>query len=177
MNKNNDTISRQAAIDATWEEPTYNDPLNVLAEVRDRLKALPSAQPEITLESAIDYLHSIGWMQEHDRVLTESAQPDLDEWCTDCKEYDQEKHCCPRWNRVIRETAEEVRQNAEPRWIPVEERLPEDERYVLVTTVSGNVTEAKYWQKEGFWVLKGLAIMSVTAWMHLPQPYERSEDD
>ena len=30
-------------------------------------------QPEITLESAIDYLHSIGWMQEHDRIMTESA--------------------------------------------------------------------------------------------------------
>ena len=41
-----DTISRQAAIDATWEEPSYTDPLNVLTEVRDRLKALPSAQPE-----------------------------------------------------------------------------------------------------------------------------------
>jgi len=65
----------------------------------------------------------------------------------------------------------------EPRWIPVEKRLPEDERYVLVTTVSGDVTEAKYWQKEGFWVLKRLDIMSVTAWQPLPQPYERSEDE
>ena len=35
------------------------------------LNSMPSAQPEITLESAIDYLHSIGWMQAHDRVLTE----------------------------------------------------------------------------------------------------------
>lgn len=26
------------------------------------------------------------------------------EWCTDCKEYDHEKHCCPRWNKVIRTT-------------------------------------------------------------------------
>ena len=41
------TVSRQAAIDATWFEPNYTDPLNVLTEVRDRLKALPSAQPEI----------------------------------------------------------------------------------------------------------------------------------
>lgn len=41
-----DLISRQAAIDATWFEPSYTDPLNVLTEVRDRLKALPSAQPE-----------------------------------------------------------------------------------------------------------------------------------
>lgn len=42
----NDTISRHAAIDATWFEPSYTDPLNVLTEVRDRLKDLPSVQPE-----------------------------------------------------------------------------------------------------------------------------------
>lgn len=37
-----------------------------------------------------------------------SAEPERDEWCSDCKEYDSEKHCCPRFNRVIRETLEEV---------------------------------------------------------------------
>ena len=40
-----DTISRQAAIDLTWKDPSYSDPLNVLTEVRDGIKALPSAQP------------------------------------------------------------------------------------------------------------------------------------
>ena len=65
----NDLISRRAAIDAVkhaWAkglEPTQF------------IEDLPSVQPEITLESAIDYLHSIGWMQEHDRILS-SAQPE-----------------------------------------------------------------------------------------------------
>ena len=45
-----DLISRQAAIDATWEEPSYTDPINVLTEVRDRIKRLPSAQPRQTCE-------------------------------------------------------------------------------------------------------------------------------
>lgn len=36
------------------------------------------------------------------------AQSDLDEWCTDCSEYDSEKHCCPRWNRVIRNTLKDA---------------------------------------------------------------------
>ena len=27
----------------------------------------------------------------------------FDEWCDDCKEYDTEKKCCPRFNKVIRE--------------------------------------------------------------------------
>lgn len=42
-----------------------------------------------------------------------SAKPErrYDEWCTDCKEYDQEKHCCPRWNRVIRTTLQEVQED------------------------------------------------------------------
>lgn len=32
------------------------------------------------------------------------------EWCHDCKEYDQEVHCCHRWTKVIRNTVEELRQ-------------------------------------------------------------------
>jgi len=42
-----DLISRQAAIDLTWKDPSYSDPLNVLTEVRDGIKALPSAQPDV----------------------------------------------------------------------------------------------------------------------------------
>lgn len=29
------------------------------------------------------------------------------EWCAGCKEYDYERHCCPRWNKTIRDTVEE----------------------------------------------------------------------
>jgi len=32
------------------------------------------------------------------------------QWCTDCKEYDQEKHCCHRYSNVIRRTVEEMKQ-------------------------------------------------------------------
>lgn len=38
-----------------------------------------------------------------------TAHPELDEWCTDCKEYDAERHCCPRFNRVIRETLADMK--------------------------------------------------------------------
>lgn len=38
-----------------------------------------------------------------------STPPDTDEWCRDyCSEYDSEKHCCPRFNRVIRTALDEV---------------------------------------------------------------------
>ena len=41
--------------------------------IDNAISELPSAEPEITLESAIDYLHSIGWMQNHDREMYESG--------------------------------------------------------------------------------------------------------
>lgn len=41
-----------------------------------------------------------------------TIEPQLDEWCNDCKEYDKERHCCPRWNRVIRTTLDDVRKEA-----------------------------------------------------------------
>lgn len=38
-----------------------------------------------------------------------SAEEESFEWCDTCKEYDQEKHCCHRWTKVIRNTVEELR--------------------------------------------------------------------
>ena len=37
-----------------------------------------------------------------------SAEDESFEWCTDCKEYDQEAHCCHRWSKVIRKTVDEM---------------------------------------------------------------------
>ena len=40
-----------------------------------------------------------------------SAEPEQEEfeWCHDCKEYDQQNHCCHRWTKVIRQTVEELK--------------------------------------------------------------------
>ena len=42
-----DLISKDKAIAETWRETRYLDPANVLTEIRDRLRALPSEQPKI----------------------------------------------------------------------------------------------------------------------------------
>ena len=55
-----DLISRQAAIDVTWEEPTYTDTLNVLTEVRDKIRALPSAQPDAVTASLEELINDYG---------------------------------------------------------------------------------------------------------------------
>ena len=38
-----------------------------------------------------------------------SAEEESFEWCTDCKEYDQEQHCCHRYSKVIRQAFKEMR--------------------------------------------------------------------
>lgn len=37
-------------------------------------------------------------------------EPQSFKWCTDCKEYDLELHCCHRYSKVIRDTVAEIRQ-------------------------------------------------------------------
>ena len=75
---------------------------------------------------AFDYMFQCGeYYGEDERQLTiinarkaidiieamPSADPECQEfeWCHDCKEYDQEKHCCHRWTKVIRQTIEELK--------------------------------------------------------------------
>lgn len=106
----------------------------------------------------------------------------LDEWCDTCKEYDQQNHSCPRFNRVIRETLDDVRKEAykhgkskgikkglamaQPqRWIPCSERLPENGLY-LITGKKGSVYPLRI--EDGRWY----GGIKPVAWMSLPEPYE-----
>lgn len=99
----NDTIYRQVAIDALAAAmPSLTTP-DGSGELDHDI--------QVTDEAYVDCMQII-----HDLP---SAQPDIDEWCIDCKEYDQQKHCCPRWNRVIRETVEEMKQKT-GKWEAIE---------------------------------------------------------
>ncbi len=58
-------------------------------------------------EDAVSYLtqNDVKWLNENIKALEQESQSF--EWCDTCKEYDQEKHCCHRWSKVIRDTIEE----------------------------------------------------------------------
>ena len=58
-------------------------------------------------EDEDDYKKSLNLIDNAPTVIPDN---DIFEWCTDCKEYDQEKHCCHRWSSKIREAAEEIKQ-------------------------------------------------------------------
>ena len=110
-----------------------------------------------------------------------SAQPETDGFCTDCKEYDQERHFCPRFDRVIKTTIDEMK--AEQRWIPCSERLPEDGVYLIYApNYKGGSSSAKEWHhgimfskfKNGKWSIEHGYYERpncVLAWMPLPEPY------
>lgn len=63
-------------------------------------------------------------------------------------------------------------------WIPVDERLPEDERMVLVTcqTKKGIRSTNRAYYDGMFWHGSG-SMSGVTAWQPLPEPYKEDKQD
>ena len=62
-------------------------------------------------------------------------------------------------------------------WIPVSERLPEDEGWYLVTDDSGGVLwlEVEHYGQE-FGLKPFCTIQNPVAWMPLPEPYKDGEE-
>ena len=75
--------------------------------------------------------------------------------------------------RIIRSHMDEMNNDD---WIPVEERLPENERMVLVTcqTKKGIRSTNRAYYDGAFWHGSG-SMSSVTAWQPLPEPYKDEE--
>lgn len=97
----------------------------VLKDKRTDKRTETHACDLISRQAAIDIVRDECRCGEQAELIEElealpSAQPDTDEWCTDCKEYDRERHCCPRWTRVIRETLKDAQPERKTgKWIPV----------------------------------------------------------
>lgn len=69
----------------------------------------------ISRQAAIDDIWTVSPLVRLDRKWVDrwlrqlpSAEEESFEWCTDCKEYDQEAHCCHRYSKMIRKTLEEM---------------------------------------------------------------------
>ena len=114
-------------------------------------------------------------MQELERILEEI---DL------VKEEIINLDCWDDYNAGIRDMAMMAKQiihkHRNDGWIPVGERLPENDDMMLVTcqTKAGRRSVNRAWYGEGFWHGSG-SMSGVIAWRPLPEPYrpERSSDD
>lgn len=82
-----------------------------------------------------------GWNDAIDAIIDNAptVEQPTDEWCTDCKEYDHEKNCCPRFNKVIRETLKDAQPTGE--WIPVKYRPMTDEEFERMKELFGEDIE------------------------------------
>ena len=100
--------------------------------------------------------------------------------CGDCEAYNKEKHHCPKFCKVIKETVKEIEENHNG-WIPCSEKLPEVRQDVLVT-----VKYTGFMGMHGYWIQTGhmdaendwwgnCAGGEVIAWQPLPEPYAKGE--
>ena len=92
------------------------------------------------------------------------------------------------WNAITNssgEGLEEIINNQPtieiPKWIPVSERLPEDEVTVMVSCGKCVFPEARYSETRGWeWAYESGSdyweeLYDVNAWMPLPEPYKEGE--
>ena len=118
----------------------------------------------ITEEQAIDKLHETGWLQEHDKQMTERPQgewipikmrPGTDEEYEEFSQYGD----CPREDFRVFECP-----------------LPDDEQEVLVTTRWGDVC-VDVWHRDVdcCYFEDNSDDDDVVAWMPLPEPYKKGK--
>ena len=102
--------------------------------------------------------------------------------CGDCEAYNKEKHHCPKFCKVIKETVKEIEENHNG-WIPCSERLPEEAFGCLVTVMDCNPsTQTDFENILPYFVgydgdswndADGEEIpFEVLAWRKLPLPYQ-----
>ena len=152
------------------------------------IEALPSAYSDEEIQKMQDMeqvqletAFKIG-LEEGNRDTAPSVQPEQhhDEWCTDCKEYDKDRHCCPRFNKVIRKAIWDAN-----RWISCDERLPKkNDQYIVTIMIRQDACCAEEYHVDVADYENGAFeplnvwfgdVVRVTAWMPLPEPYDRKE--
>ena len=91
--------------------------------IKEAIKALEQEPCEDAISRAdairvaSGYCHPSNIAKELAKLPPVQPKYNASEWCHDCSEYDQNKHCCPRFNRVIRNAVEEVKKPKTGHWI------------------------------------------------------------
>lgn len=144
----NDLISRQLALDAITAIDEGDNIDISTNEVRGLLRELPSAEPfVIRMKRFVKADERERFEKELYRKMTQQSliflEPDME---------------------LVYPTIE-----PEQRWIPVTERLPEEDGLYITTTMYGDVY-CDYWKHCNF-----DRAETVIAWMPLPEPYKEKE--
>lgn len=86
---------------------------------------IPDADWDKIMDVEFENTKSITFRTKSGKTVEFAKVSEEFEWCHDCKEYDAERHCCPRWTKVIRKTVEEVKQGRpKGKWIKPTGMMP-----------------------------------------------------
>ena len=76
-------------------------------------------------------------------------------------------------NQIIQSILDALAEKKERKWIPVSDRVPEDDRLVIVCTESGQVyTDYYFDDKPDFW-----RLAKIIAWQDLPRAYKKEDSE
>ena len=92
--------------------------------------------------------------------------------CGECEAYNKEKHHCPKFCKVIKETVKEIEANHND-WISCSERLPKYGEVVMCSCTNSGITISCITHK-GVKPSKSVRFgqHSVIAWQQLPQLFQ-----
>ena len=95
--------------------------------------------------------------------------------CEECEAYNKEKHHCPKFCKVIKETVKEIEENHND-WIPCSERLPKYGEVVMCSCTNSGITISCITHK-GVKPSKSVRFgqHSVIAWQPLPEPFKERD--
>lgn len=125
-------------------------------------------------------------MKREETIYCLKAQSELySEVCEECPLYGQTgvDHCCEDALQI----AITALQN-QTMWIPVSERLPNEDEFIksyqrskhasefIVMIKGANRPTTLYFTHDRWWIDDMKNRYDVTAWMSLPEPYKESED-
>ena len=161
-----DTISRQAALSALASIAGVGN------RALDKIRALPSAQPERTCVNCGRTVNNGGWYADG-----KTRCPIEEHYALPKDGY------CHLWEkRNVTDDDYPERREDEPtieeqQWIPCSERLPDmDRAYYLVSLSDKKEVDIAYFTEYGTW--ETFRNDEVEAWMPLPEPYaERRTDE
>lgn len=166
-----DCISRQAVLNTLFYKSDNNCEVVLNKELQDRIKALSPVTPQPKTGR---------WIYTGDYITDGMLK------CSECGyEHDVSERFlyCPNCGaRMI--------ESEEAKWIPVEERLPEEHEcddgymepseYVLVQLSNGSMKVSRYWGRvidEPWMDLAYPTTLSVVAWMPLPGLYMAESEE
>lgn len=142
-------------------------------KLADEEKLRCARENPLQFDSAKGYAHGVGKAIEivkQEAAAYEECYKD----CGDCEAYSKEKHHCPKFCKVIKETVKEIEENNNC-WIPCSERLPEEsgeyltwveydgDRFIAIDEIDCDGI-IKEWNCS--------TDYKIIAWQPLPQPYQ-----